>query len=63
MEFRKNKAVTVEGFDEVRSTPEELSQRSPAVKRMLRKHKADAQFKGRAKISMLFARVGIYLHI
>ncbi len=54
--------VKVEGFG-AKLTQDELAQIKPSVKRMQRPEKADAQFAGRAKISMLFARVGIYLHI
>ena len=54
--------VKVEGFG-AESSIDELDRMKPSVKRMQRPHKADAQFAGRAKIAMLFAKVGVYLHI
>lgn len=63
MEFRKNDLIEVEGFDDGASTEQELMHRKKSVKKMLRPHKAEQAYRGRAKISMLFARVGIYLHI
>ncbi|NQY57091.1 MAG: hypothetical protein HRT86_11525 [Ilumatobacteraceae bacterium] len=40
-----------------------LTQMKKSVKRMHRESKMDAQYRGRQKIQMLFARRGIYLNI